>query len=91
MMGICVKNNILLKAILLNCFYLLAVLLLFKPFFSIDDFLMSNIVYGLYGDNYDYHVTYMNFAYGRLMVFLLRLLPKVPWYTVLFYIWILRH
>lgn len=88
MMGICVKNNILLKAILLNCFYLLAVLLLFKPFFSIDDFLMSNIVYGLYGDNYDYHVTYMNFAYGRLMVFLLRLLPKVPWYTVLFYIWI---
>ena len=60
----------------------------FKPFFSIDDFLMSNIAYGVYGEQYDYHVTYMNFAYGRFIVFLLKLFPKIPWYAVLFYIWI---
>ena len=82
------KSSILIKAILLNCFYLLGMLIFFKPFFSIDDFLMSNIAYGVYGEQYDYHVTYMNFAYGRFIVFLLKLFPKIPWYAVLFYIWI---
>ena len=82
------NDNILVKAIFLNVIYLIAMLLFFKPFFSIDDFLMSSKLYGIYGDGYEYDVTYMNFAYGRFMVFLLRLMPQIPWYTVLFYIWI---
>lgn len=82
------KQNIAAKSILLNLAYLSGMLLFFVPFFSIDDYLMSNIVYGVYGADYDYQITYMNFLYGRLIVFLLRLFPRIPWYTVLFYIWI---
>lgn len=82
------KQNIAVKAILLNLVYLLGMLIIFTPFFSIDDYLMSNIVYGAYGTDYDYQITYMSFLYGRLIVFLLRLFPKVPWYTVLFDLWL---
>ena len=63
-------------------------LLCFKPFLGTDDYLMSNTLYGVLGDDYDYQVKYENFLYGRLMVFLLRLFPDIPWYTILFYIWI---
>lgn len=78
----------LLLAILLNIVYLVGMLLIYKPFLSPDDYLMSETVYGVFGDDYDYHAKYMNFNYGRIIVFLLRLFPHVPWYTILFYIWV---
>ncbi len=82
------KHNIVTKSILLNLVYLFGMLLAFVPFFSIDDYLMSNTIYGVGRAGYDYHATYMNFVYGRLMVFLLRLFPEIPWYTVLFDLWV---
>ena len=82
------RQNIVVMSILLNLIYLLSMLIFFDPFFSIDDYLMSNIAYGVYGADYDYQLTYMNFWYGRVIVFLLRLFPKIPWYTVLFNVWI---
>lgn len=82
------KNSILFKAILLNLIYLTVMLLLFEPFFSSDDYFMSNVVYGTHAEDYEYTVIYMNFMYGRIIVALLRFIPSIPWYTVLFYIWI---
>lgn len=78
----------LLMAVLLNIIYLGGMLLIYKPFLSPDDYLMSETVYGVFGDDYDCHVKYMNFNYGRLIVQLLRWFPGIPWYTILFYVWV---
>lgn len=77
----------LLLAVLLNIIYLGGMLLIYKPFLSPDDYMMSETVYGVFGDDYDFHVKYMNFNYGKIIVQLLRWFPNIPWYTVLFYIW----
>lgn len=75
-------------AVLLNIIYLVGMLLIYKPFLSPDDYMMSETVYGVFGDDYDCHAKYMNFNYGRIIVRLLRWFPNVPWYTILFYIWV---
>lgn len=78
----------LLLALLLNIVYLGGMLLIYKPFLSRDDYMMSETVYGVYGDDYDCHAKYMNFNYGRIIVQLLRWFPNIPWYTILFYVWV---
>lgn len=76
------------KSIILNIFYMLAMVLFFTPFLSIDDYLMSEYAYGVFSDTYDYCVRYENFIYGRIVTFLMRLVPALPWYTILFYVWV---
>lgn len=78
----------LLIAVLLNIIYLGGMLLIYQSFLSPDDYLMSETVYGVFGDDYDYHAKYMNFNYGRIIVQLLRWFPSIPWYTILFYVWV---
>lgn len=80
------KGYVFAEALFFNIAYMVAMLVLFKPGLSIDDFLMSNTIYGVNGNNYNFRATYMNFIYGRLVVFLLRLLPNIPWYTIMYYI-----
>lgn len=75
-------------ALLLNVLYIVVMLLMYKPFLSPDDYFMSERVYGVFGDEYDYHTSYMSFNYGKFIALLLRIFPCVPWYTILFYIWI---
>ena len=76
------------KCLLLNFAYMGGMLLFFTPFLSIDDYVMSQYAYGVFSEDYDYCVRYENFIYGRLLTFLMKILPMVPWYTVLFYLWI---
>ena len=76
------------KSFILNLIYMGGMLLFFAPFLSIDDYVMSEYGYGVFSDDYDYCVRYENFIYGRLITSLMKLFPDIPWYTVLFYIWI---
>lgn len=79
------KQSIAIQSVFLNLVYLFGIQLFWRPFLASDDFFMSNIVYGVSKNDYDYQVTFMNFIYGRWIVFLMRLFPKVPWYTISFY------
>lgn len=81
-------EHTLLLTVLLNIIYLGGMLLLYKPIMRPDDYQMSQRVYGVFGDDYDYHTKYMNFNYGKIIVRLLRWFPSIPWYTILFYIWV---
>lgn len=81
------KNNCIIKALCINIFYLIFLLILFKPHFYYDDFLMACRSYGVYTGEYSYDVTYMNFLYGRLIRGLMNIAGFIPWYTVLFYVW----
>lgn len=76
------------KSIILNICYMIAMVLFFTPFLSIDDYVMSEYAYGIFSDTYDYCVRYENFIYGRIVTFFMRLVPVLPWYTILFYIWV---
>lgn len=76
------------KAILLNLLYMFGMLLLFRTIFSPDDFLMSQKCYGVFEKDYDHHLTYMNFNYGKFIVFLQKYFSDIPWYTITFYVWI---
>ncbi len=81
-----VKSNVIIKSVLLNLLYLFGMNLLFRAFFSDDDFLMSEKCYGIFEDDYDYRLNYINHNYGKFLVFLLKLFPNIPWYTIVFYI-----
>ena len=82
------KKNIWMRCILINVASIVVMLILFTPFLPTDDYYMSQILYGTCGDTYDYHLTFMNFWYGRLLVALMNIMPKIPWYTVCFYLWV---
>lgn len=82
------KDNILFFAIILNFLYLFGMLLFFEPFLSITDYNMAETCYGVYDGYYNYHTLFEHFWYGRIVVFFLKWIPAIPWYTVLFYIWV---
>lgn len=77
-------NNNLLYAILLNVLCFVFVNLFFDPFISADDYFQMNVIYGGYSGEFDYHLPYSSWGYGRLLYVLLNVFPKVPWYPVLF-------
>lgn len=79
------ENN-LIKAIGINLVYFFSMLLFFEPFLGIDDYYMAERTYGAFSGEYDYHTTYMNFFYGKIVVFFQRLFPELPMYTIVFYV-----
>lgn len=46
-----------------------------------DDYGMSTILYGTYG-NYNSHLVFINIIIGKFLKILLSIFPVVPWYTV---------
>lgn len=83
-----INSSIMIRAILLNLLYMFGMLLFFRVFFSPDDFLMSEKCYGVFEKDNDYHLSYMNYNYGKFIVFLQKHFSGFPWYTIAFYIWV---
>jgi len=75
------------KALLLslgiNVFFL-ALCLIFGNlgFGATDDFFMARLLEGVYGDDYNVHLTFVNVIYGYALLPLYHLFPKVGWYYV---------
>lgn len=83
-----VKTRPFTVALGINIFYLLLLVVLFRPHFYYDDFLMACRSYGVYTGQYLYETTYMHYMYGRLIQGLMEVWGGIPWYTVLFFLWI---
>ena len=80
--------GILLKAIGINILFFIVMGLLFKPVWTVDNAVISNTIYGAYGETYDYHANYTSFLYAKIVVFFLNCFPGLPWYTILENLWI---
>ena len=72
-----------LYSVALNLFFL--ALCLFwgnLRFGAIDDYFMSGILSGIYGDDYNVHLTFVNAMYGYCLLPFYYLFPKVNWYYI---------
>ncbi len=70
---------------LLNVFFLVLILILFRPIYETnDDIGISNMVNGAKG-TYDPHLVFSHYFFGLLLSALYRLAGSVPWYAVLQY------
>ena len=70
-------------ALVINIFFLmLCVSLHHLRYAAIDDYFMAGILSGIYGDEYNIHLPFVNaiYAYGLLPLY--HLFPKISWYYV---------
>lgn len=51
-------------------------------FGAIDDFFMARILEGVYGDDYNVHLTFVNVLFGYALLPLYHLFPQIGWYYV---------
>jgi len=51
-------------------------------FDAIDDVFMSGILSGIYGDDYNVHLTFVNALYGCCLLPFYHLFPKINWYYI---------
>lgn len=51
-------------------------------FGAIDDYFMSGILSGIYGEDYNVHLTFVNAMYGYCLLPFYYLFPKVNWYYI---------
>lgn len=80
-----IKNNLLIKAIVMNALMFIVTQIFFKPTFeSCDDNYMASIVYGAYGE-YETRLLFMNILLGKAIKLLLFICPALPWYTIIQY------
>ena len=85
MLNIIKRNKqLVLIALSVNVFYLTVCLALgnFSYFAVADDYFMARTLEGVFGDNYNAHLTFVNVLYGYLLLPLYHLFPKVGWYYV---------
>lgn len=79
------KKRILLS-MLLNCVVLLITFLMFEPTTKSDDYDMINLLYGGIDSQYSIFMLYPNVLFGKILVYLLNIMPDVAWYFVVQYI-----
>lgn len=74
-----------LHAFTINFVIFVVMLLIYKPFFSPDDYMMASTYYGGYTGEYDYHGIYENIIFGKIVVFFQSHFPMFPCYTLILY------
>lgn len=78
------KRNGLFCALAVNSVFLLLYLLFGScRFSSLDDYIMSSVLTGAYGGQYDSHLYFVNAAYGIFLKPFYLLFPKVGWYFII--------
>lgn len=70
-------------ALLINV-YFLAICLAFchLRYGAIDDYFMAGILSGMYGDEFNVHMPFVNAMYGYLLLPLYHLFPRISWYYI---------
>lgn len=77
-----VKSN-LVVAFLINCFFLILVLLFCDIKYEVsDDFVMSTILSGAYGGTQNPHMIFVNILWGYLLIPLYKIWGGISWYFV---------
>lgn len=76
------KNNVS-CALVENLIIFLMLNVLFKACIKSDDYFTAQIAYGAFSGHYDVHLVYNNVVLGYIIMGLLKIFPKIAWYTVL--------
>lgn len=76
------KRNLLL-ALFINA-YFMALCFAFSHlrYGAIDDYFMAGILSGIYGDEYNVHLPFVNAVYAYLLLPLYHLFPRISWYYI---------
>ncbi|OWV14356.1 hypothetical protein [Fibrobacter sp. UWB5] len=70
-------------AVIINVFFIFITHFFGVIMFGIsDDYAMSRILEGVYGDDYNVHMTFINVVYGYVLLPLYYLFPKIGWYYI---------
>lgn len=70
-------------AIALNVVFFLSILLMCDVKYEVsDDFIMSTIISGAYGNGYNPHLMFINVIWGYMLLPFYYLMPKISWYLV---------
>lgn len=80
------KDNNLILALIVNIALCVFFFLVFEPTSKSDDYDMMNVLYGGYNGMYSPFLLYSNPIYGYLLCLLLRIIPSVPWFFVVQYL-----
>ena len=80
------RQNIFVKAILVNLVYMMGTVLVFKPFLSITDYQEWETIAGAYTGETDYHTKFVQFWYAKIIMFLTNVNADIPWYSVVYYL-----
>lgn len=73
----------LLSSVGVNLFFLVLCLVFGDlQFGAIDDFFMARILEGVYGNDYNVHLTFVNVLFGYALLPFYHLFPKIGWYYV---------
>lgn len=77
------EKKALLSSLGINAFFLSLCLVFGNLVYgSIDDFFMARILEGVYGDDYNVHLTFVNVLFGYALLPLYHLFPQIGWYYV---------
>lgn len=70
-------------AVFINA-YFMAICLAFchLRYGAVDDYFMAGILSGIYGDDYNVHLPFVNAIYGYLLLPLYHIFPRISWYYV---------
>lgn len=70
-------------SILINAYFLFISLYFYHlRFAAIDDYFMAGILSGIYGNEYNVHLPFVNAIYGYCLLPLYHLFPKISWYYI---------
>ena len=70
-------------AVIINVFFIFITHFFGVIMFGIsDDYSMARILEGVYGDDYNVHMTFINVVYGYALLPLYHLFPKIGWYYI---------
>lgn len=77
------NKRALITSLLIN-FFLLGLCLIFGnlTFGATDDYFMARLLEGVYGDDYNVHLTFVNVLYGYALLPFYYLFPKIGWYYI---------
>lgn len=78
-----VDRKSLVYTIIINLFFLALCLVFGKlRFGALDDYFMSGILSGMYGEGFNVHLTFVNALYGYALLPLYYIFPKINWYYI---------
>lgn len=67
----------------INLFFLVLCLVFGKlRFGALDDYFMSGILSGMYGEGFNVHMTFVNVLYGYALFPLYHIFPRINWYYI---------
>ena len=70
-------------AIILNVAFFLSILLMCDIKYEVsDDFIMSTVISGAYGNGYNPHLMFINIIWGYILLPFYYLMPKISWYLI---------